>query len=215
MKYTNNLIKPTWSRSALIVIAIAYVFAGALGHMMGNTPGPVIWCSIIVGAIYAYKRRQQQRSDEGESAISDQRNPPISSRRMRRKGIVAVVLFTAVFGLVWFRLMEQERHPFENPGSGRTAFIEAGVEACVTNYRASETLPSNSELVRFCTCRAEHLADVTTQKQVDYVWKYKAFPPEFEKKSDLIDAQCFIEISNQRPKPEGLIHDREIRSEEK
>ena len=41
------VIKPTWSRSALIVIAIASsAFAGALGHMIGNTSGAVIWCNL-------------------------------------------------------------------------------------------------------------------------------------------------------------------------
>jgi len=85
-RYTDKLIESSrWAPSIgeFIAIMCAYALSGILGRMVGNIQGAVIWCSIIIGVIYAYRRRKD-KSREWTDADKEEFKRRMDAQRQSR-----------------------------------------------------------------------------------------------------------------------------------
>jgi len=96
----------------------------------------------------------------------------------------------------WFGLTED--YPFYKQSDDRTAFISTATYECTRNtYAEGNTLRLTSgQVLSYCGCRAEKLADVITKAEIDYAIKFKnANAPSFVPKFVKAHNECLREIA--------------------
>jgi hypothetical protein len=85
-----------------------------------------------------------------------------------------------------------EDHPYKNTSPYRTAFRTANVNTCVkvSNRDISENL-----ILAYCVCFADEIANVITQKELDYSRKNGVPPLSVKVKTDSIKSACAKKIN--------------------
>jgi hypothetical protein len=97
----------------------------------------------------------------------------------------------------WFGLTED--YPFKKLSADRTGFIVAGMQACMTNPKtfAYASYWSRNQRLYMCNCRVQELANVTTQKDVDWLVQYNTYPATYLAKVTAADARCFDQMMDE------------------
>jgi hypothetical protein len=113
--------------------------------------------------------------------------------------LLAGAMTLAIVGNVqagWFGLTED--YPYYKQSDDRSAFISTVISACVRNtYAEGNTLRLTSkQVLSYCGCRTEKLADVVTKTEIDYAIKFKnADAPSLVPKVVKAHNECIQEIA--------------------
>jgi hypothetical protein len=93
----------------------------------------------------------------------------------------------------WFGLTED--HPYKNPSPDRDLFVSGGIYKCTKDIEGKPQYNLSGHHIAFiCTCQAENMANIVTQKELDYAFENGKLSDESTRKSTTIFKECFQQL---------------------